>query len=203
MLLHLLAPSECVGCGGALGNGLCDACAANARDVEEQIVGGVRILSAGVYEGALGQAVRAFKYQERTELQQPLARLLGHLLEPFGSDVLLLPVPMHRQRLAERGYNQSALLAGALGKHHGIKVDYRLLQRVQQTAQQAGLNAQARRLNVEDSFAIRERRRSRPAAVVLVDDVVTTGATLLGCVAALERAGYEVRGGVAVARAKG
>ncbi len=201
-LLHLVAPSECVGCGKALRGALCRECARNSLSVSERRVGGVRVLSAGVYGGPLARSIQAFKYHERTELVKPLASLLGPLADTLGRGAVLVPVPMHPERLAERGYNQAALLAGALGRANSIAVDYRLLQRVRQTGQQAGLGAAERRTNVQGSFSVRQRRPRRRDPVILVDDVVTTGATLLGCVEALNLAGYPVKGCIALARPK-
>ncbi|MDX2053097.1 MAG: ComF family protein [Polyangiaceae bacterium] len=209
-LLQVLAPSECPGC-GALGRPLCDRCASVPRVARDEILHGIRVLSASSYEGPLSLAIRAFKYQERTELASPLARWLWPLLDCLDEKAVLTPVPMHAERLAERGYNQAALLAGALGRGCGRSVDYRLLERVRQTKQQAGLGAQERRVNVEGSFAVRKARSgercfgwlgSQPStSVILIDDVVTTGSTFGGCVRVLHQAGYRVVACLALARA--
>jgi ComF family protein len=126
--------------------------------------------------------------------------LLG--IEPAD---LWVPVPLHPLRLAERGYNQAALLARELSRAARGRVDARRLQRLRHTDQQAKRNRQARSQNVALAFAAREppgvSRHNR--RVVLVDDVVTTGATLDACISALRAAGDELVGCMAVAYADG
>ncbi|MFN7055292.1 ComF family protein, partial [Hyphomonas sp.] len=104
---------------------------------------------------------------------------------------LLVPVPLHYTRLVMRGYNQSAWLAQAVGRQAGLAVSVDALVRTRRTPSQAGLSARARRRNVTGAFAVRRSRagRIRGAHVVLVDDVLTTGATLGACTRALKQAG--------------
>jgi ComF family protein len=110
-----------------------------------------------------------------------------------------VPVPLHATRLVERGYNQAALLARRLAAHTGMRCVPRLLERTRVTDQQARLGRDERGANMRDAFRV----RARPPAgrVLLVDDVVTTGATLAACIEALCVAGCEVAGAVALARA--
>jgi ComF family protein len=107
---------------------------------------------------------------------------------------VLVPVPLHPRRLRERGFNQSELLAQALGRRSGLVVAPEALVRRKETPPQTGLTAAARRSNVSGAFTVRRRSRVAGRVVVLVDDVVTTGATARACAAALRAAGTtEVR----------
>ena len=120
-------------------------------------------------------------------------------IEP--SDVWV-PVPLHPLRLAERGYNQAALIARELSRIQGARVDARRLYRVRHTEQQAKRDRSGRAQNVAQAFRARSRASApatQPRRLVLVDDVVTTGATLSACIQALRAAGDEVVGCVAVA----
>jgi len=104
---------------------------------------------------------------------------------------LIVPVPLHYSRLVLRGYNQSAWLAQAVGRQAGVRVSVDTLKRTRRTPSQAGLTARARRRNVSGAFQVRRGRLKHVAGrnVVLVDDVLTTGATLSACTRALKQAG--------------
>lgn len=101
----------------------------------------------------------------------------------------LLPVPLARKRLRERGYNQAAMLAGWIGKHMEIPVDERQLLRIKETPAQQGLDARARKRNLQGAFALRNPAALRGKHVALVDDVLTTGATANGIARLLVDAG--------------
>lgn len=148
----------------------------------------------GLYraEGALlnplAAAVRAFKYERR----RAVARTLGGLLAaryPFAADVVVVPVPLHIARLRERGFNQSLLLARVLCRRRRLALAPRALARTRATPAQAGLGASSRRANLRGVFRPRVARVVRGRAVVLVDDVLTTGATAHACAVALRAAG--------------
>jgi ComF family protein len=145
----------------------------------------------GPYDGTLRSIVQAFKYDGRRSLARPLASLMrqrgAHLL--VGTDAVV-PVPLHRSRRRERGFNQAADLARFLG----LPV-VKALRRTRGTAVQASLPSARRHANVRNAFTLtRAGRALDRATVVLVDDVATTGATLDACARALKRGGIrEVR----------
>jgi ComF family protein len=155
------------------------------------------VTSVALYEDRLRLAVQRFKYQGAFTLDRPLGRLLADALEAGGTDSrpdLLVPVPLHVSRLRQRGYNQSLLLARVLGRLWRLPVLFRLLVRTRPTVPQQGLKAVERRRNLKGAFLA-----SRPLAgesVLLVDDVMTTGATARECSRVLLEAGA---GRVAVA----
>ena len=120
----------------------------------------------------------------------PLGHLLRRLLREEGlSAEVVVPVPLHPKRLAERGYNQAALLARAAARELGAPLEARALVRVRDTSQQARLGRTERLTNVERAFVARNPEAVRGRDVLLVDDVETTGATLAACRAALLEAG--------------
>jgi ComF family protein len=151
----------------------------------------------GPYAGGLRLLVHELKFRGRRRVATHVAETIvanaastGFLSE--GS--VLVPVPLHPRRRRERGFNQSEVLADAIGRRSGLPVAAAALVRRKETISQTGLSAAARRANVADAFAVRRRTRVAGRVVVLVDDVVTTGATARACARALRQAGArEVR----------
>lgn len=142
-------------------------------------------LSLGLYQGKLEKAVRAYKFHHVTKLGHLFAQKLIQCLDkqPWQVDVICA-VPLHWSRYVERGYNQSALLAKHLSKHSGIPYQP-LLKRVKRTQQQAKLSKSERLKNVQDAFVAKQVL----GTVLLVDDVITSGATSQACTEALLEAG--------------
>lgn len=156
------------------------------------------------YREPVADWLRAYKYHGQPGLAQPLAALLEPEVASFLADLglgqpWLVPVPLHRRRLTERGYNQAALLARAWGRWLGLPVRPGALRRVRPTAAQAELPGYQRRHNVRGAFRARRRVAGRP--IVLVDDVVTSGATVGEAARALREAGASRVVVLALARA--
>lgn len=152
-------------------------------------------------EGLARNAIHHLKYRNLSVLAAPLAHLMACYLEAhplFGE--ILVPVPLHPQRLRDRGYNQSALLARELGKFTGLPVEEHVLSRQRNSPAQAkALSVEERRQNVIGSFLCLSRRLDG-SNVLLIDDVCTTGATLNACAAALKEAGAASVWGLTVTR---
>ena len=136
----------------------------------------------------LARAVQRLKYHGYRSLAAPLAELLAAHY-PFPDAALVVPVPLHLSRLRARGYNQALLLARGLARRRGLACDARVLARTRATAEHATLGAEARRANVRDAFRLRAGAALRHMTVVLVDDVLTTGATADACARVLHAAG--------------
>jgi ComF family protein len=102
---------------------------------------------------------------------------------------LIIPVPLHRLRLRQRGYNQAALLAGRLGSSLGISVDYYSLKRSRWTEPQTGLSRRQRVANVKGAFELINSDKVRGKCILLLDDVLTTGETVNQCVLVLKDGG--------------
>lgn len=137
------------------------------------------------HDGVARQLVLGLKYRRGKHLAGPLADLVAPLV-PAGVDALV-PVPLHENRVRERGFNQSELLANELGARVGRPVLAAALNRVRETPSQTGLSPSERVENVRGAFAAAERLDGQH--VLLVDDVCTTGATLYACARTLRRAG--------------
>ena len=158
-----------------------------------------QVRAVGPFSGWLRDAIHSFKYHHewaRVEQLGPhLAKVVGQL-QPIDA---LVPVPLHRNRLRERGFNQSAVLATMVGEQLGIPV-LSALERTRATAQQTGLSAAERRLNVEGAFAVRGAGDLGGTQLLLIDDVVTTGAVLNACATTLSRGGATSVRAAALAR---
>ena len=145
------------------------------------------------YGGQLGVALRRLKYQSRPDIARALAPLLApalhRVVEREQADVVV-PMPLHWQRLSARTFNQSALLARYAGYHLECPIDTLSLRRIRATRAQSGANALQRIRNVAGAFAVVARRRDRVAGkrVLLFDDIMTTGATMAAATRALRAA---------------
>ncbi|HVF43659.1 MAG TPA: double zinc ribbon domain-containing protein [Pyrinomonadaceae bacterium] len=158
--------------------------------------------ACGPYAGALRASVLGLKREPFVHAR--LARLLASAASrgPVSSATLAVPVPLHAERERERGFNQAALLARALAKQTGLRLDEWSLARVAPSARhRAGMDARARRETVENAFAVARPRLVEGERVLLVDDVFTTGATASACASALLAAGASEVFVLTVARA--
>jgi ComF family protein len=153
------------------------------------------------FEGAIRKAVHELKYQNLAAIAAPLAGFMARYLEkePIEADVLV-PVPLHPRRFHDRAFNQSALLAGELGKRLGLPVDEACLIRARFNLPQARTKSlEERRANVAGVFACRGDS-ARGKRVLLIDDVSTSGATLNACAVALKSGGAKSVSGLTLAR---
>ncbi len=200
-LLDFVYPPLCLVCDAPLPRGealVCGGCWAEAlrprRRPAPPLVGRVPVHAPLAAGPTLFAILHEAKYRGRRAL---LGRLAAVLAEHVASEPALrdaaafIPVPLHDGRRRERGYNQSEALAAAAARAAGARLDARRLARLRDTRSQARLGPGARATNVRGAF--RAARRASDGAlagrVVLVDDVVTSGATVLECVGALEAAG--------------
>lgn len=135
-----------------------------------------RLQSGLRFDYPLSGLIAAWKYQRRYELSGALAELARHFAPQLISIDLIMPVPLARQRLAERGFNQSLILAQALTQHVAGHVDDKLCWRKRNTVPQQQLDADRRRKNLRNAFGVSDAVRG--ASVLLVDDVATSGSTL-------------------------
>lgn len=153
----------------------------------------VEARSAYVYGAGVDAAVKAFKYGGKSMLSESLGEmLLGASDSLSARPDVVMPVPLHKNRLRKRGFNQSLLLARVLSRKLSVRLDYSSLTRVRHTEQQTGLKPDEREKNVAGAFAVVPGADLTGKRVLLVDDVYTTGATIKECSKVLKKAGSEV-----------
>lgn len=144
--------------------------------------------SFGFYEDELRKLIQLFKYGRVQTLAGPLGRLLARALPREQNFDVIVPMPLHWRKRWQRGFNQAELLAHEIGRRTHIPVR-NALRRVRNTASQAGLTSAKRRENVSGAFQTKGRRALDAQRVLLIDDVMTTGATAASCARALKRGG--------------
>lgn len=188
-LLDLLYPPRCAHC-GRVDYHWCDLCdedlTALPLDLTKQLVSAQLIAaSTGEHDLLLQHAVHALKYGGVKDISITLGERLNKALTVLDWQFdCTVPVPMHPTRLIQRGYNQAALLAAQFDQP---MIDG--LIRVRETRSQVGLNRIERLENVQDAFSVTNKEDFSGKAILLIDDVLTTGATLVGCAYALYEAG--------------
>lgn len=149
------------------------------------------IAAGTLYNDASRRLVLSFKRGKRIALAPMMARLMAARMTSADADWLLVPVPLHRWRLWRRGFNQAALLAFEIARIKGMRLEVDALLRTKATPSLAGLGSKARARAMSGAIAVNPKRaeRLRGASIMLVDDVLTSGATSHACVSALKRAG--------------
>lgn len=199
--VDFIAPPVCAGCGLPLDydlgpDALCGNCAATPPAFD-------RARAVMRYGDVARRLVVGLKHADRTHL----APALGAWLARTGADLVesadvVVPVPLHRRRLIARRFNQCALLGQWVARQTGLAVATDVLRRRRPTGSQAGLTRAQRRTNVTGAFEVPAQRRSQVEGrkVLLIDDVLTTGATVDACAATLRRAGADHIGVLTLAR---
>jgi ComF family protein len=232
IVLDALVPPQCLGCGtivdsaGALcancfstfrflAAPLCRVCGCSLPDADadkDLLCGGClrqrpdfnQARAVFAYDAASRGLILKFKNGDRTDAAVHLARWMqragGELIEACDA---IVPVPLHRWRLLMRSYNQSALLANALGRLTKKRVLPDGVVRVRATKSQGHLDRQERRRNVADAFRVRRPALVQGARVLLIDDVLTTGSTVEACTRALLAAGARAVDVLVLARVAG
>lgn len=221
----LIFPPTCAGC-GRVGAFLCAECAQQVEPTPPTICshcGRMQFIAvplcslcareseppltwaraAALHTHPLREAIHRFKYRNQPALAEPLSRYLvanfqqspwTELPRPIDACV---PVPLHPKRLAERGYNQAALLARSFAQRVNLPVAEGWLERSRATTSQATLSAEQRRINIAGAFVASSAVKDKH--VLVIDDVTTTGATLTACAYALREAGATAVYGMALA----
>ena len=186
--LDFITPPQCAACGMPFefdmwAGSLCGACLRKLPRYD-------MARACFVYNEASKKLILPFKHGDRMELTP----LLVKLLEQTGRDVIqesdvVIPVPLHRLRLMKRKYNQAALLAQKIARKHRKTYLPDTLIRTKHTASQGHLHAHQRRRNVAGAFALKDARKVRGKNVLLIDDVMTSGATADECAKVLKKTG--------------
>ena len=199
-LLPLVVSPLCSICGipfiGAGGDHRCGACLAHPPRFD---IARAHFL----YEGPIRDLIHSFKYSQRTHLGYPLALLSLKGVSVLSADHkphLIIPVPLHRSRLRQRGFNQAVLLGRELSRQLALPMVPDALSRNRPTEPQITLAAEKRRINVKGAFSVARPDHVVGKRILLLDDVMTTGSTMNECSKELKMAGAEMVIAVTVAR---
>jgi ComF family protein len=222
--LDLLFPTRCAACqhSGAI---LCPACIAAIRPLSPPYcrhcntpldasgickncryaplrLSGLRVASK--YEGTLRASIHALKYAGNRRVAEPLGSLLAQAYRIYGLRAdMIVPVPLHSERIQQRGYNQAFLLAQMCSRCTNVPLNSSLVRRTRPTSSQVHLGMRERQSNVAGAFSCPPTITNgalRGRSILLIDDVCTTGATLEACAAPLFAAGAQAVWGLVLAR---
>ena len=208
--LNLFLQSKCPLCQRATEAEFCQYCqrqllSCKLTDSSDLWQGEVPVFAWGVYRGGIKRAIAALKYEHLPQLALPLGYWLGEawLKSPISQTtkkLIVVPIPLHDSKLKQRGYNQAELLAQSFGKFTGLPWQNGL-ERVRATEAQFGLSVSQRQQNLTDAFRLSKKFQVKSSnAVLLIDDIYTTGATAKSAAKILQQQGIEVYGLVAIAK---
>lgn len=204
--VDLLFPPRCAGC-GRVDYVWCEYCQERLEKTifperVQPLAPLAAIAATGVHEGVIREAVQGLKYGHATILAQPLSeRLVAQLNRQNWTIDIIVPVPLHKTRLAERGYNQAQLLSEHVAEEILLPCLAEAVRRQRNTQSQVTLNAMERQTNLEDAFQANPQIVSGKR-ILLIDDVYTTGATLSACAQAILQAGAQAVYGLTVTVAR-
>jgi ComF family protein len=205
-ILELVFPHFCLGC-GKRGVVICDDCLQEVKKIKNpcQLCGapqegpicyfckdlnlhfdGAR--AGGLYEGVLREMLLSFKFRGKTELEEILSDLMIKAIPPYWKIDCVLPVPPHKKSLKERGYSTSLILGAGIASSLSLPFYPSLLEWRRDVKRQVGLGRKERFLNVRGAIGLTSNEEVKGKKVLLVDDVMTTGATASACALVIKRA---------------
>jgi ComF family protein len=212
--LDFALPPRCPGCGTIvervhnfcadcwrqvefLGDGGCGACGLPLQATEMDTCAAclarppriARTRAAVAYDDLSRDLAIRLKYGRKVAIARTMARYMAPLIQHDGGDLVLVPVPLHRMRLWNRGFNQSMLVARELSRRLQISIDPFLLRRTKRTPPLKGMSPLQRRKAVAGAFKVVDTAAVAGKTVILIDDVLTSGSTAEACARALQRAG--------------
>ena len=212
--LDFALPPRCAGCGVVvldvhsfcpdcwpkiefLGNTGCRTCGLPLVATEAETCGAclarppriARTRAAVAYGDLTRSLAIRLKYGRKVAIARTMARYMAPLVDRSNGDPILVPVPLHRSRLWQRGFNQSALVARELARKLELRTDPLVLRRSRRTPPLKGMSPLQRRKTVAGAFAVKDKHAVTGRTVVLIDDVLTTGSTAEACARTLQRAG--------------
>ncbi len=214
-----IIPPRCLGC-GSIGKSWCAGCD-QKRIVPQGMscptcgtprlfkecpacvrgIVGLKVRSIAAYRPPLSDALISFKYRPDLAFAEVLAGWVASKLSELAwKPDLVVPVPLSQVRLRQRGYNQVALITKSLSRSSAIPHGTSTIQRVRDTRSQVGLAPRERYVNMDNAFAVK-RDLLLDKEVLLIDDLLTTGATMISCAEALLNAGARNVNAIAIARA--
>lgn len=157
-----------------------------------------------LYEESLMKAIQRMKYSGKSYIVKSVGPLLGIFAKKWINDItedmIIIPVPLHKKRLKQRGFNQSVLLAKVISPMLSVETDFFTLKRIKHTDSQTGLNLKQRKKNMKGAFEVSGKKNIKDKKIILVDDVATTGNTINECARVLKKAGCKKVSGLVLAR---
>jgi len=200
-VFDFILPRFCVSCKCALNTEekiVCSSCCINIKLAgnklieseyvrnfhKDKIISGFQSLYIFEKDKELQQIIHALKYNKRFLIGIFLGNLMGKFLESkikLWNIDCIVPVPLHKIKMLERGYNQSYFIAKGLSHHLKIPVKISVIKRIRYTQTQTALTKKERQSNIQDAFAIASPKQISGKVILLVDDVITTGATVTEC----------------------
>ena len=207
-LLTLFLDSNCPLCQRPTSQELCQDCAKQLQRCQLSNPNSLwqdplPVFAWGAYGGTLKRAIATMKYDNQPQIARPLGHWLGQAWlnsQHYSQQVVVVPIPLHPSKQKQRGYNQAALIAQSFCEVTKLKLQQNALERVRETEAQFGLSVSAREKNLAEAFRVGAEFRRRPdAAVLLVDDIYTTGATAKAANKTFRQSGIAVYGLVAIA----
>jgi len=212
-MLDLVLVSPCRLCGRSAPAIICSDCERQLHDCRssnpaQAWTGSLPVFTWGTYDTLLKRAIAALKYQNQPRLAQPLGQWLGQAwqenpISRIAPHLVVVPIPLHSDRQSQRGFNQAELIAKAFCQMTGLPLWPQGLVRTRATQAQYTLSPEDREQNLSAAFQVGSQYRQRPQrAVLLLDDIYTTGSTARAAAQALRRKGIRVYGLVAVAQPK-
>src|SRR3989338_1128582 len=219
LILNLILPRSCAGCGKS-NEAFCENCQGisykygahclicgfrnnDGKICYEHLLGKLNVLWAGRYDGALREAVRQLKYRKRKELAEPLGNLLYKKFKEIYPEIkskncAVIPIPLHFKKEHERGFNQAELLAREFSKLSKVQFLTNMLIKIKETPAQVEVKDKEKRIkNLEGAFSVNPKLSASNLqlltsnTLILIDDVSTTGATLIHAAKALQKSGAE------------
>lgn len=219
-IIDWVFPPVCVGCGITgellcneckktihyLDHGLCPVCgyprftSKICKGCGHHVAHYSMIRSVAEYAGCIKNAIHQLKYQNNLGLGQLFAPMMADLViqNRWQIDVIL-PVPLSKSRYSNRGYNQAGILAYPIALLLNVKYDDKVIIRKKETSTQVELNAHERQINIQDAFLVPGKQLAGKN-ILLVDDVITTGATINDCARAIKSSGAKEVYGISVGR---
>jgi len=208
-ILTIFFPIECLGCNKE-NSYFCDDCLKQIplhktiEKFEHPLIYLDNVLTATDYKYQLIQkAIHLLKFRFIKELADPLTGLLINYINLINFDLagfMIIPVPLNKKRLLERGFNQSELIAKIFAKHFNLVIRTDIVKRSKNTPHQVGLNKKARQTNIKDAFEICQTDFIQNKKIILIDDVVTTGSTLEEIAKTLKQSGAQKIWGLTIAK---
>lgn len=207
--MDVFLPRICVNCGDKISNNhftICNSCLNSLQLASEERLGkefNRKFLNEKLIEDfhsafifhddtAIQKVIHKLKYQKEYSIGKELGLITANILEnklnTWNAD-LIMAIPLHKLRKAERGFNQAEIIAKAISNYSKIKFEPKALRRKRFTQTQTKLNLKERKTNIEDAFKVKRKNKILDKNIILVDDVITTGATISECAKVLKANG--------------